>query len=100
MLDALRLDPADGLCQALGRFDVLAIAIVAGPRFAHVARSMVESVAAMRVGRGGDLLVGAAAIDAEGCVLRVAGRSVEQVGHLLAQLAAVATWLGDDPSNT
>ncbi len=97
--ESLRLDPADGpLASRMGRFDVLAVAIVAGPRFAHLASSLAESVAAMRVGRGSDLLVAAAALESGGCVMRVAGRSVEQVGHLLRErLRDVSAWLGDDP---
>jgi urease accessory protein len=97
--ESLLLDQAQGpLAARMGRVDVLAVAIVTGGRFGATATAMLERVAAMRVSRGSAMLVAAAPLEPDGCVLRVAGQSVEQVGHVLRDhMRDVSAWLGDDP---
>jgi urease accessory protein len=81
----------------MGRFDVLAIGIVRGPRLARDAAAIVAAASASPVQRGLRQLVAAAPI-ADGCVFRVAGQSVEDVTKTVrTQLAFVPALLGDDP---
>ena len=97
--DTLALRAADGdLTRRLGRFDVLALVLVLGSDLRGIASGMVEQVGQLPVTRRHDLIVGAAPIGDGGCLLRVAGRSVEQVGRVIREyLAIVPSMLGDDP---
>lgn len=121
--DALLLTPEDGiLTERMGRFDVLAAAVVIGPRFQREVDGSGAAVAiAPADGRPRqqsrlahdvkkdlkkdlkedvkqDSLVSAAPLAGGGRLLRVAGRSVEQVTALLRQhLPCVSSVLGDDP---
>ena len=97
--DALALRAADGdLPARLGRFDVLALVLVLGSDLRGFASGILEQVSRLPVTRRHDLIVGAAPTGDGGCLLRVAGRSVEQVGRVIREyLASVPTMLGDDP---
>ena len=97
--DALALRAADGdLATRLGRFDVVAMVLVLGSDLKGQASGIVEQVAQLPVTRRHDLIVGAAPVGDRGCLLRVAGRSVEQVGRVIRDhLAIVPSMLGDDP---
>jgi urease accessory protein len=119
--DVVRLSADEGeLAARMGRFDVLAIAVVAGAALRAAAAEIVSRVDGMPVARRADRLLAAtplgsdrrgdasggaradAAADAgavgHGCVLRIAGTSVEQVGRTLRELLAfVPALLGDDP---
>jgi urease accessory protein len=91
--DALSLSPVDGdLASRMGRFDVLAILVLAGPAIpAHT------SLADTCVTRRPDLLMSASPI-ADGAVIRIAGRSAEAVGRAVrGQLSFLPALLGDDP---
>lgn len=98
--DALRLSRRDGdLATRLGRFDVLALAVIAGDPLAIEAARVVETVAAIAPSRQPDVMVSAAALPGGGgCVLRLAGERVEAVRRRLrALLDFVPALLGDDP---
>ena len=63
----------------MGRFDVISTVVIAGPRWRDAAARATAAVAERPVERRADLLVAAAPLKDAGCLLRVAGRSVEQV---------------------
>ena len=63
----------------MGRFDVLSTVVIAGPRWRDAAGRAMAAVAERPVERRADLLVAAAPLKDAGCLLRIAGRSVEQV---------------------
>jgi urease accessory protein len=97
--DTLSLRAADGeLAARLGRFDVLALVVLAGAPLDENARAMIERVQAMPLVRRADLLVSAAPLRTGGCAVRIAGPSVERAGALIEQLLAfVPRLLGDNP---
>jgi urease accessory protein len=82
----------------MGRFDVLALVVLAGSPLDGDARAMIERVQATPLVRRADLLVSAAPLRTGGCAVRIAGPSVECVGALVEQLLAfVPRLLGDNP---
>ena len=121
---ALRARDAD-LASRLGRFDVLALAVVAGAAFAAEAEQVVSVASAEPVGRRADRLIavsrlgepadpvrpstdvrgapssvegGAPRPAGAGCLVRIAGASVEDVGATLRRLLRfVPLRLEDDP---
>jgi len=97
--DALALRAAAGdLAGRLGRFDVLAVAVLVGIALRTVAASLISSVSQGAVVRRSDHLVAASALGDDGCVLRIAGCSVEQVGRTIREwLGFLPAMLGDDP---
>jgi urease accessory protein len=97
--DAVALRAADGSIAArLGRFDVLALVVVLGDDLRATSAAIVTQVQRAPVTRRDDLLIAAASVGSGGCLLRVAGRSVEQVGQVLREyLAIVPSMLGDNP---
>ena len=97
--DALALRAADGpLTERLGRYDVLAVAVLIGPGLAEEAGRIDAGVRGEPVQRGGDRLVACARLDCGGCVLRVAGRTLEAVdGAVRDWLDFVPRLLGDSP---
>ena len=105
--DALALRAADGnLRDRLGRFNVLAIAVLAGTTLAAAASSLVAKASASPVHRrlhperaeGPDQLVAATSLGDRGCVVRFAGTSVERVGRTIREfLGFVPALLEDDP---
>ena len=99
VFDSTRLSGVEGdLASRMGRFDVLCSIAIVGPRFRDEVRAIAESIAASPVERRADLLVSAAALGDSGCLLRVVGRSVEQVtGVVRGYLAFGSGLIGDDP---
>ena len=97
--DALALRAADGnLRERLGRFNILAVAVLAGTTLAAAAASIVASASASPVLRKPDQLVAATALGDRGCVVRFAGTSVERVGRTIREfLDFLPALLGDDP---
>lgn len=97
--DATALRASDGdLATRMGRFDVLGAIVIAGEAVAIEAAAMVASVNQQPVTRSSDLLTSAALLGESGCVVRIAGGSVEQVGrHMRQLLGFVPALLGDDP---
>jgi urease accessory protein len=94
---ALRSSDSD-LATRIGRFDVLALMVIVGEPLQLDAAAIVSSLSQQPLGRRSDLLISAAPLGESGCVVRIAGRSVEQVGRRLRQLLGfVPALLGDDP---
>jgi urease accessory protein len=97
--DALALRAADGNLRArLGRFDVLAVMVLAGATLAGAASSLVATALAAPLPRCADQLVAATALRDCGCVVRFAGTSIERVGRTIREfLGFLSAQLGDDP---
>jgi urease accessory protein len=102
--DAVRLERGDGnLAARAGRFDVLALLVVAGGRLAPQAARLLETVAARPVERRAGVVVSAGPLPGlaaapPGCVVRLAGVHVEEVRRVLRGLLDfVPGLLGDDP---
>jgi len=72
--------------------------VIAGPRWRDAAAHATAAVADRPVERGADLLVAAAPLKDAGCLLRIAGGSVEQVSAVIrAYLSCISSFLNDDP---
>jgi len=99
LLDALRLSPSEGdLAARMGRFDVISTVAIAGPRWRDAAARVMAAVAERSTERRPDLLLAAAPLQDAGCLLRVAGRSVEQVSAVIrGYLSCISSLLNDDP---
>ena len=99
LFDSTRLSGVEGdLAARLGRFDVLCSVVIVGPRFLENVRAMTESIGARPIERRADLLLSAAPLGDAGCLLRVVGRSTEQVtGVVRSYLSFLSCVLGDDP---
>jgi urease accessory protein len=97
--DALVLSAADSdLPARLGRFNVLAVVVVAGAALAPAASTLIATVNTTPVARRADQLMTATPLHGRGCVVRIAGTSVERVGRTIrALLGFVPALLGDDP---
>lgn len=100
VLDSLRLDSTGSQIASahrMGRYQCLAMLLLAGPSLVAEAGRMLATVAELPVPRRGSLVTSASPI-AEGVLLRVAGDTVELVRHELHRhLAFLAERLGDDP---
>ena len=84
----------------MGRFEVLLVALLIGPDVASAAGDILERIDDLPVGRRGRAIVSASRIngDAGGCLIRIAGTSVEETGSTLRDLLGfVPALLGDDP---
>ena len=97
--DATALRASDGrLVDRFGRYDVLAVAMVIGGGFKEEVARIDARVGAEPVRRRADRLVAAAPVGDAGCILRIAGRTVEDVDEMLGSLLGfVPRLLGDDP---
>jgi urease accessory protein len=99
---ALRRDEGP-LAARLGRFDVLATVLIVGRKFAVQATALAGEIATLPVKTGAQQLAAATVLDRPhtgiaGCLLRVAGRSVEDVGGTVRRwLQFVPPLLRDDP---
>src|SRR5262249_42225773 len=96
--DAVALRSADGdLASRMGRFDVLGLIAFVGTALHAEIRAVVAKAAAAPVPRQPDQLVAVTPFDELGCVVRILGRSAEQVTATMRDLAcSVPTLLGDD----
>mgnify|MGYP001444317542 FL=1 len=97
--DALALRASDGeLVTRLGRYDVMAVAVVIGQMLQGDVDRIMARVQDERVRRHADRIVTVAPVSSAGCVLRVAGPSIEDVEHTLRDLLYfVPGLLGDSP---
>ena len=105
--DALVLEPnIDSVGERIGRFNVLLTSVITGPLVAGAATDIVTRLSktsidsstrqgSLRAGR--DLVVSASRLRDGGTLLRMAGTSVEQVGHALRpHLGFLSPLTGDD----
>lgn len=99
LVDALRLDPEAGPLPArLGRWNLLGLAFICGPKLAAGTRALLSQAARWELRRRSGLIVSAAPIGPDGLLLRIAAESVEEaVSELRARLSFVWNVLGDDP---
>jgi urease accessory protein len=99
LYDSMRLCPGDGvISDRLGRFNVVALLAVIGPKVDVHARSIHAAIGGQAVRSRPDQLEAATTLEDGGCLVRMAGVSVEQVAATIRQhLNFVPVVLGDDP---
>ena len=97
--DAVALRASDGgLAARFGRHDVLAVALVIGRGLEDEVAAIDARVRAEPVRRGAHRLIAAAPVGDAGCILRIAGRTAEDVDDTLEDLLSfVPRLLGDNP---
>lgn len=98
--DALTLASVDGpLLDRLGRFESLATVVVTGPRFKPMAEALVMRSAALPMTRRADqLFVASPLLHHDGCLVRLAGVSLEDTARSIRHvLDFLPPALGDDP---
>jgi len=87
----------DSVAERMGRFDVILTAVLTGPLVAAAADRIVGATATTPIGRGADLVVSAARLRDGGALVRMAGVSVERLGHTLREhLSFLSPLVGDD----
>jgi len=100
LADGLRLVSGEGppLAERLAGFELLATAVLLGPRLAPFGSALLEAVGRAPAEGGAAVLSAASPLPGGGALLRVAARSVE-AGMLAirAHLRFAAELLGDDP---
>jgi len=100
--DALLLSASEGpLAERMGRFDCVCLIVLIGVALRVHAASACKDIAGIEVHKRTDLLTAAAPLGKDGeagCVIRLAGVSVEEVGRAARRwLHFVPGLLGDDP---
>jgi urease accessory protein len=97
LVDATRLDPADGpVAERMGRFDVVLSLVAIGPRFARVRDAMFAP--ARQASSYATAIVAASPLGHDGGILRVLAESFESASRALrSSFAELARLLGDDP---
>lgn len=97
--DVLALRAGDGdLRERLGRFDVLAVLLILGTRLRERAAEVAARVAEIPVRRRPEQLAATTPVGKCGCLLRVAGTSVEQTARTIREyLGFLPVLLGDNP---
>ena len=97
--DTLALRASDGdLRRRLGRFNVLAVVLLAGAPLRQQAAAVMERASAESVVRRADQIAAATPLGESGALLRIAGTSFEQVSHTVREyLAFLPAMLGDSP---
>jgi urease accessory protein len=99
LLDALALDADEGdLETRLGRFNILCVIVLLGPAVSSQAQNALARAASCPVVKRADLLIGASPVAGQGCIIRVAGVSLEEVAAAAHEYVGfVPSLLGDDP---
>lgn len=99
VLDALSLNQEEGdLATRLGRFNILCLVVLVGPAVAPHAQDALARVQSLPVIRDATLLLGASPVAGDGCLIRIAGISFEEVAAAAHEYARfVPSLLGDDP---
>lgn len=102
LADAIELDRRDGpLLERMARFECLCSIVLVGPDVERAAASALERIGALDLQVRGNLLTSAAPLGVAaraGCVIRLAGVSVEEVARAArGYLDFVPGLLGDDP---
>jgi urease accessory protein len=96
--DALVLEPhIDTVVERMGRFNALLTAVITGPLVAAAALDIVTRLSQAPIDHQADLVVSASRLRDGGALLRMAGTSVERMGHALrGHLAFLSPLTGDD----
>jgi urease accessory protein len=99
LVDAVLLSAGDGsIAERMGRFDCLCTVVLFGPAVVRGAERALDALAARPFSRRADVLASGAPIDPDGCLLRLAGTSVEEIALALrVHLDFLPALLGDDP---
>ena len=102
LADAIELDRRDGpLLERMARFECLCSIVLVGPDVERAAASALERIGALDLQVRGNLLTSGAPLGVParaGCVIRLAGVSVEEVARAArGYLDFVPGLLGDDP---
>jgi urease accessory protein len=99
LADAIALGPGEGeLAARMGRFECVCLLVMIGPAVREHVRRAIETMAAQPFQVRADLLASAAPLGKAGCVIRMAGLSVEAVGRAAREhLQFIPALLGDDP---
>jgi urease accessory protein len=99
-VDSISLEATDGSLgspHVTGRFNCFALLLLVGEPLQTAAANLLAEISTRPVERGANLICSASPVR-NGAILRVAGESVEQVGHELHHhLKFLAALLGDDP---
>ena len=97
--DAMALCQSDGALEPrLGRFNALALVVLVGQPLRREVEQLLAASAAQPVARRAKQLIAAAPLGNDGCLVRIAGTSSEEVGRTLrSMLGCVPARLGDDP---
>ena len=99
-MDSISLDATNeslGSQHVTGRFNCFALLLLIGEPLQTAAANLLDEISTRPVERGANLIWSASPVR-NGAILRVAGESVEQVGHELHHhLKFLAALLGDDP---
>ena len=99
-LDSLLLEQNDSALAGphrMGRFNCLAMLLLIGEPLELAAKALLDAVSAQPVNRRAPLVSSASPVR-NGAMLRVAGESVEEVGHeLYRHFTFLSALLGDDP---
>lgn len=98
-IEAVALAPEHGDLRArMGRFDVLAVMALAGERLQDHADDVLRRVSGLPVEKRARTIAGASELRGGGCLVRLAGTSVEEVaGMVRTCLGFLPALLGDDP---
>jgi urease accessory protein len=97
LLDALALEGAD-LQTRMGRFNILCLIAIAGPRLAGHAAGALSKISSAPIERSARTIVGGSPLGEDGCLIRLAGITFEEVAHVARGLLEfVPALLGDDP---
>jgi urease accessory protein len=95
-LDAIRISPTSP--SLFGNYDCFATLFFVGPALVETAKEIVEWARHEPVARRSELIFSASALCCGGAVIRVGGKSVEQVGAFLqSKCGVVPQLLGDNP---
>lgn len=96
--DAMALRAADAdIGERVGRFNVLALVLLLGPRFSDHAAALLREQAEHAVDRRAALLRAATPVG-DGCLIRIASTALEPaISTVRRQLACLPAMLGDDP---
>jgi urease accessory protein len=97
--DAVTLSSSDGvLVERFDRFDVLATVAIVGPAFRQLCDRLIAAQAQRAVERRPDTVMAVSALTNAGALVRIAGRTVEDVGRAVrGALDFLPAVLGDDP---
>jgi urease accessory protein len=97
--DVMLLRPDEGpIAVRMGRFDVIGTIVLAGRVLRDEYGRVLDVVNGSPVGRRAGEIVAASPLGDAGCLVRLAGPSVEDVGRSIRRLLAfVPALLGDDP---
>ena len=98
VIDAIDLDTSAGLGRfQTGRFNCLGVVVMLGPALTTRSKEILDKVSTLPIEPGADLQCAASPVG-NGIILRLAGLSVEQVGHVIYEhLKFVKGLLHDDP---